>query len=91
MSGDVSEILRRNASVLQRSIDGETVLYLPATDDVIVLDDIGSVVWDELDEPSTQADLAARLADRFDQPVDRVAADIDPLLAQLSAGGWLAS
>lgn len=91
MTDQGSETIERNPSVLQRSVDGETVLYLPATDEVVVLDGIGSVVWGELGDALTSAELAARLADFFDQPVDRVTADLAPLLAQLSAGGWLAS
>lgn len=86
---DLPTTFRRNPTALQRSLDGETVLYLPATDAVVVLDIIGSEVWNLLDTQVSADEVNQVLAVRFDQPVERVSHDTAPLFTELWAGGWL--
>lgn len=89
MTTKPGELFRRNPAVLQRSIDGETVLYRALTDEVVVLDVVGSAVWQQIDGLLSVADLTAKLALLFDQPGARIEEDTAPLLAELWAGGWL--
>lgn len=81
--------IRRNPEVLERSLDGETVLYLPSTDAVVVLDVIGSAVWRHLDAPVTMPALSNALAAAFEQPIERIESDIAPLIEELLAGAWI--
>ena len=91
MTAKLAGPFRRNPEVLQRSIDGETVLYLPSSDDVVVLDVVGSAVWRQIDGPVTADTLNDAVALLFDQPRERIEEDLAPLLAELWAGAWLIS
>lgn len=89
MTAKPSEPFRRNPAVLQRSVDGETVLYLPSSDEAVVLDVVGSAVWRQIDGPLGVDDLTDALAVLFGQPRERIEEDTAPLIAELLAGGWL--
>lgn len=52
----------RNSQVLERSLDGELVLYQPATDDVTLLDHIGGLIWSHLTTPISIASMSTLLA-----------------------------
>lgn len=89
MTGNPGELFRRNPEVLQRSVDGETVLYQPSSDEVVVLDAVGSAVWRQIDGPLSVDELNGALAVLFEQPRERIDSDVAPLLAELWAGDWL--
>ena len=86
-----TERFEREATVLERAIDGELVLYLPSTDDVMVLDPPGALVWASIETPVGGAALAEMLAELVARPAEVVLDDIEPLLARLLEGGFLVS
>jgi hypothetical protein len=51
------------------------------------LDGVGTLVWAMLGENADTPSIAARLAEEFDAPAERIAADVDTLLRQL-ADDW---
>jgi hypothetical protein len=55
----------------------------------ITLQGSGAAVWSLLDEPQTVLDLARELADVYDAEPPRIAADIEPLLAELAKSGFV--
>ncbi|MGI8686879.1 MAG: PqqD family protein [Acidimicrobiales bacterium] len=68
-------------------LDGERVLWDPATGQLARLDRIGSLVWTSLDGVTPIAELVADLADAFGAPPAAVRADVDDLLLRLSELG----
>ena len=85
-----TQVIRKNPSVLQRSLEGRHVLYRPDTDEAMGLDAVGSVVWDLLESGATRDHLVDALADRFDVARERIAEDLEPLLAGLVDAGMIA-
>lgn len=84
-----TSVWRRDERVLWRRSADRAVLLPASGDDLVVLDGVGRVIWELLDEPWTEASLIAELAEGFDRPVRDVTADVRPFLAQLCAAGCL--
>jgi hypothetical protein len=80
---------RRHPAVLwRRSLDA--VLLLPEhAAEPVTLEGTGVALWELLAEPATVAQLAAVLAEAHDADPAVVAADIEPVVAQLAALGAL--
>lgn len=68
-------------------IDGETVIYDPASELLHHLDPIATMIWERLDGTTPLADVARRLAERFDADPEVVTTDVMALVRQLSADG----
>jgi len=81
--------VRRRPDVLwRRSLDAVVLLPVDA-DDPLTLAATGPAVWDLLAEWRTFDDLVAVLSGAYGAPPAQVAADVEPLLAELEAFGAL--
>lgn len=56
----------------------------------LVLQGTAAVLWAELSEPASVADLAARMAEVFDASADAISTDIEPVLVELTERGAIA-
>jgi hypothetical protein len=62
------------------------LLFNPDTDDVIVINITGLLIWQALAQPATRADVVAALVERCEGvPEDEVAGDVDEFIEQLVA------
>jgi len=88
--GDVTESSRyaRRPDLLVRHAPG-FVAVARVDGSSITLEGPGAAVWRLLDEPRTILDLAQELADVYDAEPPRIAADIEPLLAELAESGFV--
>ena len=77
--------------VVAREVAGETVLLNLATGTYFGLNEIGSLVWQWLEEApgSTLADISQRLEQRFDVTLDQAQSDVLALAAHLAENGLL--
>lgn len=79
---------RRRLDLLVRLAPG--FVALARVDGTLVtLADSGAAVWGLLDEPRTVDEIAEVLAHDYDADPDRIAADIRPLLEQLTTSGFV--
>jgi hypothetical protein len=84
----VARIRRRPDVLWRRSLDA--VVLLPVRgDDVLTLAGSGPAVWELLAEWRTVENLVEVLAAAYGASGELVAADLDPLLADLRASGVL--
>lgn len=81
---------RREPSAAWRVVDGEAVMVLPSTGKVHTLNGVGTRFWELVDGQRTIAEIATQLADEFDAPPDRIAADCRGFAAELNERGLLA-
>lgn len=51
------------------------------------LNEVGAFVWEALEQPVTFDHLVGEVAAEFDAPRERIAADLEQLVAQLDAAG----
>jgi hypothetical protein len=70
----------------RRSLDA-VVLLAPGAPDVVTLGGTGPVVWELMADWTGFAALVETLASRYGAPPAQVAADLEPVLADLDAIG----
>ncbi|MFM8305145.1 MAG: PqqD family protein [Actinomycetota bacterium] len=79
---------QRSPRVVSEVVDGQAVLVDPRGEELLTLNEVGTLVWLALDGQRGPAELAADLADRFDDvPVETVARDIAAFLDEVEAAG----
>jgi hypothetical protein len=85
----MTSIYRPADSVLSEQVDGRVLLINAASDELITLNPVGSVVWQELLLGERDVDeLVATVRDRFpDAPVDAVGDDVRGFLRTLHDAG----
>lgn len=80
----------RKTDVLAAQLsEAELVLLGPDSERYVGLDPVAADVWAALEVPRTLTELAAALAEQYNAPPERIAADIAPMLAQLVDEGLL--
>ncbi|MFA5884650.1 MAG: PqqD family protein [Acidimicrobiia bacterium] len=79
---------QRSPRVVYEVVDGQAVLVDPEGVELLTLNAVGTLVWEELDGVREAADLAAALVDRLDgvEPADLVR-DIAAFLDEIRAAG----
>lgn len=81
---DLEDRVRQVTGIASVELDEEIVLYDRDTDQVHRLDAVASTVWSQLDGTESLGRICDRLADVFDQPVDRIRSDVVTLVSNLS-------
>lgn len=74
----------RRADVLWRTTADRVLLLAPEADEVVTVSGPGVAVWLLLDHPQAFDELVTHLAELYGAEQARVAADLDPLLADLA-------
>lgn len=85
--GSEDERLVRSAAVLWRDLGDEVILTTAERAGFELLSPTASEVWRMLERPRTRAELATSLAEAYGEPADRVAEEIEGLLAELAGRG----
>jgi hypothetical protein len=76
--------------VVYEVVDGQAVLVDPAGAELITLNRVGTLVWQELDGRRDTEELVAVLVETFDDaPADEIARDVVAFLAELEAGALI--
>jgi hypothetical protein len=76
------EAAPRNLVLSTELGDGLALLDL-RTNVYFSLSEVGTVIWDALQQPSTRADLVERVLSEYDVTEEQCAGDIDALLDEL--------
>lgn len=81
----------RSAGVEAAPMQDETVLYNPASKQFCLLNETAAFLWDLLEAPQTEEDLAAELCDAFDGvDAEMATRDVRRTLQQLTDLGIVA-
>jgi hypothetical protein len=79
---------QRSPRVVYEVVDGQAVLVDPDGRELLTLNAVGTLVWEELDGARDSAELAAALIDRFDGVgLADFERDITEFLAEVEAAG----
>lgn len=73
--------------VADRVIDGQAVIVLSDTGDVLILNEGGTWLWERLDGQRTVEELAVALSAEFEVSMDQGRADLQELLEELLRRG----
>jgi Coenzyme PQQ synthesis protein D (PqqD) len=79
----------RSPAVLSRTVAGEVLVTTVDQDQVDRLSPTAVAVWALLEEPATIDAVVDELARAFDAPRERIAGDVEGLLADLVRRGWV--
>jgi hypothetical protein len=86
---DETLVARGRASVTEVEIDGESILYDEASQDLVVLNGSAAVIWHNLDGSCSLRQLIADLSDAFAVDPDIVRADVLDTVRELGRHGML--
>jgi coenzyme PQQ biosynthesis protein PqqD len=75
--------------VLARNSEGSLVLLHARTGHYYTLDEVAARIWELCDGARAVDDIVAALHAEYDAPAEVLAADVDELLAELSAEGLI--
>ena len=64
----MSTAYRRNPSIEASPMQGEALLFDPATNRFCLLNGTAAFVWDRLEQPATVEQLAAQVSQHFEGP-----------------------
>ena len=81
-------MFRRADNVVKEVVDDRAFLLDDRGVEMIVLNPVGTLVWDALDEPRDAAAIAASLVDRFvDVTHEQLEQDVEAFLEELREAG----
>ena len=81
--------IQASNDVVSRVVDGEAVLLDLASGKYFGLNEVGSRVWEHVNEAITVGALVERLLAEFDVDATTLRRDVDELLADLTAKGLI--
>jgi len=79
--------VRRKRDVAHRVVEGQAVIVLPRSGEIIVLNETGAVVWDLLDGEHDIQDIVQELTARFDVSPSAAQRDVENLYHELVDAG----
>jgi PqqD family protein of HPr-rel-A system len=81
----MSTAYRRNPAIEASPMQGEALLFDPATNRFCLLNGTAAFVWDRLQEPATAEQLAAQVSEHFEAPESaRVEQDVRAALQRFT-------
>lgn len=80
----LSDIVSTCPDLLSTEIDGELVMMDMDSGRYVYLDQTGAVIWRELEQPRTVADLCQTLGERYEAPAGEIERDVLDLLRQMA-------
>ena len=81
-------MFRRADNLVKEVVDDRAFLLDDRGAEMIVLNPVGTMVWDALDEPSDATAIAASLIDQFaDVSLEELARDVESFLEELREAG----
>jgi hypothetical protein len=76
---------RQNPAVEAASLQDETILLHPETNQFCILNHTASVIWSKIGQPATSAEIAAELSAQFtDVPEGDALRDVEEALRQMT-------
>jgi hypothetical protein len=84
---ELDSVVVRVPGVTAAPVGDDLVILNLARDDYVALDVIGRRVWELVEEPRTVADVCASLRSEFEDPAQRIEADVLDFLNELSSEG----
>jgi coenzyme PQQ synthesis protein D (PqqD) len=85
VSDDLDRILSRNPNAAFRVYEGQATVVLPDQAEVNVLNEIGSLVWSQIDGRRTLRDIVAAVRENYEVEPDEAQKDVLEFIASLQA------
>ena len=79
--------IRRNPAQVYSEVDGQVVMLNVKKESYYCLNDVGSAIWNELEEPCTYSGLISKIREEFEVDEEQCRKDVEPFLAELVEAG----
>ncbi len=89
MTNNTDTPIANPVAVLREEFDDWAILFNPDTAEAVGLNPVGVAVWKLIDGERSVEDIAASVADQFDQTPPTVADEVRKYVEELSAHGFL--
>jgi hypothetical protein len=80
---------RQGSDVTVVDVDGRLSLFVPSSDQIVLLNESASAVWGLCDGRHTEDAIVSTLAQRFGKAADEIRDEVRPALARLTDVGAL--
>ncbi len=84
---DRTVIIKKSKEVISQEIDGETILLDMHGELYFSLNEVGTCIWQHLQEPCTLKKIFAKMIDEYNVEAEQLQNDLDDLLDQLLSAG----
>lgn len=74
--------ISRSDNILMQQVSEQAVLLNPADGQYFALDDIGSRIWELCDGSLTLAQIATKIHEEYDAPLDVIIGDVTELITE---------
>lgn len=81
--------IRKDASLLWRQLDDEVIALDMEESVYLRLNQTGTVLWQQLQQPATRQDLVETLLEKYEIDEAQASADVDAFLDSLERSGLL--
>ncbi len=85
MSDDLDRVLSKNPNAAFRVYEGQATVVLPDQAEVNVLNEIGSLVWSQIDGRRSLREIVAAIGDNYEVAPEEVQKDVLEFIASLQA------
>ena len=86
---DLDTVLSKNPNSAYRFYDGKGVVVLPDRSEVNVLNEVGSMVWEQIDGKRNVAQILRAVVDTFEINPDQVEQDVIAFITSLQEHGMV--
>jgi len=85
VSDDLDRVLSKNPNAAFRVYEGQATVVLPDQAEVNVLNEIGSLVWSQIDGRRSLREIVAAIGDNYEVAPEEVQKDVLEFIASLQA------
>jgi Coenzyme PQQ synthesis protein D (PqqD) len=85
VSDDLDRVLSKNPNAAFRVYEGQATVVLPDQAEVNVLNEIGSLVWSQIDGRRSLREIVAAVRDTYEVAPEEVQKDVLEFIASLQA------
>jgi hypothetical protein len=84
---NLNSVPYRSEGVIGRVVDGEAVLVLPEIGKVKVLNEVGGLIWSNVDGEKTVRQISELLAEEYEVGIPEAEEDVQTFLSDLEERG----
>lgn len=85
MSADLELVLTKNPNAAYRVYEGQATIVLPEQSEVNVLNEIGSLVWNQIDGRRSLGQIVEAVVEEYEVTPDEARRDVLEFIASLRA------
>jgi ubiquitin-protein ligase len=79
----------RNKKIAGRKFDGKFCLINPDTNELIVMNEIATMIWELIESPTTTDELVEKIYDEYNETKEQIEKDVHIFIEKLKNSGMI--